>query len=257
MSKAITVFDMDGCISNDLHRRHLLPQQLGAVDADYKPYTALCKLDEPCNQVLWTKAAIDSRIVVITARGVSAYADTRDWLNNYFAPGESYDLLMRPEGDARHSPTLKPYMLYRYLKAKGLTLENVVRVYDDRLDVLKAYLKMGVAAHALYHLDLHRNPKLLNAGRRSVDEILSEMALTFRERNAVYRDNYKQIPQLIKILFPQGVPPELVETDQWHLFELKLVKLSRFAVSNLTHMDSIHDDAVYSAMIESILSEDE
>jgi hypothetical protein len=87
--------------------------------------------------------------------------------------------------------------------------------------------------------------------------ILDQMADTFRQRNAVYGDNYRMVAKLVKVLFPNGVPSELVVTDQWHLFELKLVKISRFAISNLTHIDSIHDDAVYAAMIESILHEKE
>lgn len=85
--------------------------------------------------------------------------------------------------------------------------------------------------------------------------ILDEMADTFRQRNAVYGDNYRMVAKLVKVLFPYGVPSELVTSDHWHLFEMKLVKLSRFAISGLTHIDSIHDDAVYSAMIESILHE--
>lgn len=88
---------------------------------------------------------------------------------------------------------------------------------------------------------------------KSAADILEDMAKTFRERNAVYGDNYKMVAKLVAVLFPKGVPPELVITDQWHLFELKLVKLSRFAISNLTHQDSIHDDGVYSAMIEAAI----
>lgn len=98
---------------------------------------------------------------------------------------------------------------------------------------------------------------LVDTPAKSAGDILEAMAATFRERNAVYGSNYKMVAPLVRALFPNGVPPELVVTDQWHLFELKLVKLSRFAISNLTHMDSIHDDGVYSAMIESILSNKE
>lgn len=83
--------------------------------------------------------------------------------------------------------------------------------------------------------------------------ILADMAKTFEERSAVYQDNYKMVAKIIAILWPNGVPPHLVVQDSWHLFELKIVKLTRFAISNLTHIDSIHDDAVYSAMIESII----
>lgn len=85
------------------------------------------------------------------------------------------------------------------------------------------------------------------------DQILAQMAMTYKERNAVYGDNFKMVAKLMAVLFPDGVPAELVTQDHFHLFELKLVKLSRFAISHLTHQDSIHDDAVYSAMIESIL----
>lgn len=90
---------------------------------------------------------------------------------------------------------------------------------------------------------------------RTAADVLADMAHTYRERNAVYGNNYLMVSQLVKVLFPNGVPSELVVTDHWHLFELKLVKLSRFAISNLTHVDSIHDDAVYSAMIEAILNQ--
>jgi len=83
-------------------------------------------------------------------------------------------------------------------------------------------------------------------------EILEKMADTFRERNAVYGDNFRMVAKLMAVLFPKGVPPELVVQDHFHLFELILVKLSRYAISDLTHIDSIHDLAVYAAMCESI-----
>ena len=83
-------------------------------------------------------------------------------------------------------------------------------------------------------------------------DILFRMAETFRERNAVYGDNYKMVAKLMAVLFPNGVPPELVVQEHFHLFELILVKLSRYAISELSHIDSIHDLAVYGAMCESI-----
>lgn len=91
--------------------------------------------------------------------------------------------------------------------------------------------------------------------KKTAADILDEMAKTFRERNAVYGDNFRMVGKMMAVLFPNGVPPEVLHSDQFHLFELKLVKLSRFAISNLQHLDSIHDDGVYSAMIESIIIE--
>jgi len=87
-------------------------------------------------------------------------------------------------------------------------------------------------------------------------EILREMGRTFEERNAVYGDNFRMVGRVMEVLFPEGVTLRTAsDYDVWHLFELKVVKLTRFAISGLTHTDSVHDDAVYSAMIEAMLSE--
>lgn len=83
-------------------------------------------------------------------------------------------------------------------------------------------------------------------------DVLQEMANTFRERNAVYGSNYRMVAKLMAVLFSEGVPPDLVVQDQFHLFELMLVKISRYAISGLTHIDSVHDLAVYGAMCEAI-----
>lgn len=90
----------------------------------------------------------------------------------------------------------------------------------------------------------------------SVPELLRAAAQTFEERNAVYGSNYKMVGPMVQILFPQGVPPALVASHRWHLFELILVKLSRFAISGLTHEDSIHDLTVYAAMVEMLTKEE-
>lgn len=86
--------------------------------------------------------------------------------------------------------------------------------------------------------------------------ILDEMADTFRERNKVYGDNYKRVGDVMMALFPNGVVLRTAEDfNRWHLFELKIVKLTRFANSGLTHKDSVHDDAVYAAMVESLIND--
>ncbi len=89
---------------------------------------------------------------------------------------------------------------------------------------------------------------------KTAADVLQEMANTFRKRNAVYGSNYEMVAPLMSVLFPDGVPSKLVTQHQFHLFELILVKLSRFAISDLKHVDSIHDLAVYGAMIESVLT---
>jgi hypothetical protein len=88
---------------------------------------------------------------------------------------------------------------------------------------------------------------------KSAAEVLRAMADTFEQRNGQYKDNSRMVPKMVRALFPDGVPSTLVSEEEWHLFELALVKLTRFATSNMTHIDSIHDAAVYMAMIEAIL----
>jgi hypothetical protein len=85
-------------------------------------------------------------------------------------------------------------------------------------------------------------------------DILQDAANTFRERNAVYGSNYQMVGPIMALLFPKGVPVELLGHDAFHLFELVVVKLSRLAISNMTHTDSARDAAVYCAMIESIIT---
>lgn len=93
---------------------------------------------------------------------------------------------------------------------------------------------------------------------KNAADILAEMADTFRERNKVYGDNYKRVGAVMMALFPQGMSLTSAEDfNKWHLFELMVVKLTRFANSGLTHQDSIHDLAVYAAMVESIIHKEQ
>lgn len=93
------------------------------------------------------------------------------------------------------------------------------------------------------------------AGLKRIDaaEILAAAADTFRERNAKYKDNYQKVGAVMAALFPDGVQLRTADDHNfYHLFELMIVKLTRFVNSGLTHADSIHDLAVYAAMCESL-----
>lgn len=88
--------------------------------------------------------------------------------------------------------------------------------------------------------------------------ILDEMADTFRERQKVYKDNYRKVGPVMIALHPDGVSLSTVEDHEFfHLYSLLIVKLTRFATSDLTHVDSLHDLCVYGSMLEAILKERE
>lgn len=94
--------------------------------------------------------------------------------------------------------------------------------------------------------------------KKNAADILAEMADTYRDRNKVYGDNYKRVGDVMMALFPNGVELKTQEAfNIWHLFELMIVKVTRFANTGLSHVDSIHDCAVYAAMVESLLKKDQ
>ena len=86
-----------------------------------------------------------------------------------------------------------------------------------------------------------------------VTELLKRHATLFEERNSVYGDNYRMVGRIMKAMFPDGVPEILSEADfnRWHLFELAIVKLSRYAVNyqHGGHADSLDDLIVYLARV--------
>lgn len=89
-------------------------------------------------------------------------------------------------------------------------------------------------------------------------EVLAEMAETFRDRNDVYGDNWLGVGRVLHALHPEGLRMENArDFEIGHLYLLVIVKLTRFSNSLCTHKDSIHDLAVYAAMIEAALAREE
>lgn len=92
--------------------------------------------------------------------------------------------------------------------------------------------------------------------KRHAGNVLADAASTFAARRAIYGDNWKRVGEMTKALFPNGV--KLLSSDdhdRFHILSLIMVKLSRYAVSwdrGEMHKDSVHDAAVYCAMLEAI-----
>jgi hypothetical protein len=88
-----------------------------------------------------------------------------------------------------------------------------------------------------------------------VVEILGDSQDTYVQRNAVYKDNFLVVGQLMKILFPEGVKLETEhDFNRWHIFELIIVKLTRYTQNYATggHEDSITDMIPYLAILQGI-----
>jgi len=86
-------------------------------------------------------------------------------------------------------------------------------------------------------------------------DILDQMASTYRERNALYKDNYKRFGDIMVALFPDGLV--LKDKEEWNricIFMMITSKLTRYAGNFEVggHEDSVHDMGVYSAMLEEL-----
>lgn len=279
--REIVICDLDGCLSDDRWRRCLLPMPGASYDNYHVHGCSDCAVDNVLIDVLHDlRESNDAdcpqkrHLLIVTSRPEKFKAQTDLWLQQVL-PGIDYTLLMRPEMCGMHSPELKMHLIGKWLEVHVTpNLDEfeaadpwlcIAAAYDDRQDVLDAYpigaskkrlctLPQIVPAHGLLaKAEALRNRDAINA----VPAILQNMATTFAERNKVYGSNYKNVAPIIKALWPQGVPSSLVTTDHWHLFELMVVKMTRFANSGLTHVDSVHDMAVYAAMIEAIISREE
>lgn len=93
-----------------------------------------------------------------------------------------------------------------------------------------------------------------------VSSLMHELADLFETRNLVYKDNFRRVGEVMVGLFPEG-PPTLKTADdynRWHLFELAIVKLTRYAVAydNGGHKDSIDDMIVYFGMVAALDAEE-
>ncbi len=88
---------------------------------------------------------------------------------------------------------------------------------------------------------------------RTAADTLDEAANTFRERNKVYKDNFVRLGNMMHSMFPEGLT--VASPEDWtrlYFMLLAQTKASRYA-TNWTkggHADSVHDQIVYAAMLE-------
>ena len=91
-------------------------------------------------------------------------------------------------------------------------------------------------------------------------EILDEAAKTFKERNALYKDNYKNSGNALLAIFPGRKLPAVKDekdANRLILLQMALGKLMRYAYNFETggHQDSARDASVYAAMLEELTEE--
>lgn len=82
---------------------------------------------------------------------------------------------------------------------------------------------------------------------------LEEAAATFRERNAMYGNNYQRFGTIMALMFPSGVRLETAaDFNRFGQLFMCMCKLTRYAenMDRGGHQDSARDLIVYAAMLE-------
>lgn len=272
--KPLAIWDLDNCLADDSGRIPLIDWHESDPDKRYERYHAGCGQDSVGNLKIFAESTINNQPLFITGRPEWTRRQTVEWIRKQLGV-EHPAVLMRPNGNIESSVLLKENLLRSWLACNHGDV--VAEAYDDHAGIIDMYrTKFGIQNSVLlriHSMDAYRGEQgVVRAaaetdgewpvqGARPVRKLdaadrLDEMAATFRQRNGVYRDNYHKVPELVKILFGEDGPPgSLVLRPEWHLFELILVKLTRFTQTELTHADSIHDAAIYSAMIDAILTQ--
>lgn len=103
-------------------------------------------------------------------------------------------------------------------------------------------------------VEIQESPQLSFAER--VCNTFDEAQRVYRERNAVYKDNFRIVGRIMTAMFGWKQPDLVDENDfnRWHIFELFIVKLTRY-VNNWHrggHEDSLDDMIVYLGILKEL-----
>lgn len=88
---------------------------------------------------------------------------------------------------------------------------------------------------------------------KTVPDALADLAAIYRERNAIYKDDYLTMGTVLIGLFPHGIHLETgEELARFALFLDCVGKLGRYARTIKTggHADSLDDNSIYSQMLQ-------
>lgn len=135
------VCDMDGTLSNCLHRQHLAEQ------GKWNEFHSLLLDDEPYADVATFLALLPKKhkVIIVTGRDIFFQDDTLLWIELHKLNGSIDHVIMRPENNFESDHTLKPKLLQNYFGGKKeVVLSEVSIVLEDRDKVVEAWRNYGL-----------------------------------------------------------------------------------------------------------------
>lgn len=126
-SRTAVVYDLDGTLADNAHRRHLIPED-PTVNVGWEPWAMACADDTPIWGMI-TRMRLDygqHQVHIVSSRDAVSYDLTAAWLNR--TAGRCYEALtLREAGDERSALQLKVDYI-RSLYARGI---YVALAYED------------------------------------------------------------------------------------------------------------------------------
>lgn len=145
----IYVFDIDGTISNNEHRKHLLPNCNLHLTSSWSEYNKACSNDEPIATMInmMNSLAEASHVYIMTSRSDEVEYETVKWLNDN---NVEYDyLFMRNRHDNR-----KDYLIKEgWLERLSDRCKDGVIIFEDNPQVIKHLRKCGYKVMAVCEYD--------------------------------------------------------------------------------------------------------
>lgn len=122
------------------------------------------------------------------------------------------------------------------LGAAGFNIGTITLTGDNNLE-----LRENAPRSLGYDISNSKDDQVSPFAQRVLG-ILQGAADVYHDRNAVYKDNFRIVGRVMEALFPEGRPPlsKASEYDRWHIFELIIVKLTRYA----NNFDNPHEDSL-------------
>lgn len=138
--KNTVVFDLDGTLSLNHHRQHLV-QTIPGGKKDWKAFTEASIHDDPHKpiiRILQSMVANDYRIIIASGREETVRDGTLEWFKKWKITFDK--LLMRPEGDHTEDSALKR----SWVTSGEIPIDDVLCVFEDRERMVHMWRSLGL-----------------------------------------------------------------------------------------------------------------
>jgi len=134
--KGLIITDLEGTLSCSGHRQHLLHNDMNEHDWDNWNRAFEYDRINYCMVSILSNFAPNYHIGILSTKPDKYVEMVDQWLKKI--PIEFTFMLMRPEGDLRHSPEVKYDMVH------SLDVKRIYCAFDDRQDVCDMYKDLGI-----------------------------------------------------------------------------------------------------------------